>query len=100
MGLTAAEVGRWTPIRVHDGGDEPVIDWCQMAGIDFAEPFLDETVQRAFRHPFRLLFRHESPLGGLEALVAGKRGLPIAGIIVHVSRCGSTLISQALGALP
>ena len=79
MGLTPAEVGRWTPIRVHDDGGEPVVDWCHMAGIDFTEPFLDETVQRALRHPFRLLFRHLTPIGGLEALVAGKPGLPIAG---------------------
>jgi hypothetical protein len=100
MGLTAAEIGRWTPIRVHDADGEPVIDWCQMAGIEFTEPFLDETVQRALRHPFRLLFRHQTPLDGLDALVAGKPGLPIAGIILHVSRCGSTLISQAFGALP
>ena len=66
-----------------------------MSGIDFTDPFLDETVQRALRHPFRMLFRHQTPLRGLDALVAGNPGLPTAGIILHVSRCGSTLISQA-----
>ncbi len=100
MGLTPADVGRWTPIRIHDVDGEPVIDWCHMSGIDFTDPFLDETVQRALRHPFRLLFRHQTPLRRLDALVAGNPGLPTAGIILHVSRCGSTLISQAFGALP
>ena len=78
MGLTAAEVGRWIPIRIHDPDGEPLIDWCHMSGIDFTDPFLDETVQRALRHPFRLLFRHQTPLRGLDALVAGNPGLPIA----------------------
>ena len=100
MGLTAAEVGRWIPIRIHDVDGESFIDWCHMSGIDFTDPFLDETVQRALRHPFRLLFRHQTPLRGLDALVAGNPGLPTAGIVLHVSRCGSTLISQAFGALP
>jgi len=100
MGLTAAEVGRWTPIRIHDADGEPFIDWCHMAGIDFSDPFLDETVQRALRHPFRLLFRHRTPLRELEALIAENPGLPTVGIILHVSRCGSTLLTQALGALP
>ena len=35
-----------------------------MSGIDFTDPFLDETVQRALRHPFRMLFRHQTPLAG------------------------------------
>jgi len=87
-------------MRVYDAGGEPVVDWCHMAGIDFTDPFLDETVQRALRHPFRLLFRHQTPIGALDALLADRPGLPIAGIILHLSRCGSTLLSQAFGALP
>ena len=64
MGLTAAEVGRWTPIRIGDGDASPFVDWCHMAGIDFTEPFLDDGAA-ALRHPFRLLFRHRTPLHGL-----------------------------------
>jgi hypothetical protein len=100
MGLTAPDVGRWTPIRVHDGAGEPLVDWCHTAGIDFTDPFFDETVQRGFRHPFRLLFRHQTPIDHLDALLAATPGLPIAGVILHLSRSGSTLVTQALGALP
>jgi hypothetical protein len=100
MGLTAPEVGRWTPIRVHDTAGESLVDWCHTAGIDFTDPFFDETVQRALRHPFRLLFRHQTPIHHLGPLLAETPGLPIAGIILHLSRSGSTLVTRALGALP
>jgi hypothetical protein len=100
MGLTPPELPRWTPIRVHGEGPEPVADWAHLGGIPFDEPFLDETVQQALRHPFRLLFRHETDLVELEALVAESPGLPVSGFCFHLSRCGSTLVSRSLGALP
>jgi hypothetical protein len=98
--VNATDLAAWTPIRVADHPSGPIVDWCHLAGIGFDDPFLTETVQQALRHPFRLLFRHETPLDAVEALVDERPGLPIAGFVLHLSRCGSTLVTQALGDLP
>jgi gluconate kinase len=96
--LTADQLPSWTPIRVLAGADDLRIDWCHTAGLDFTEPFFDQTVGIALAHPFRLLFRHETTLTEAEGLVADHPGLPIAGFVFHLSRCGSTLVTQMLAA--
>ena len=66
----------------------------------FTEPFFDQTVQRLVRHPFNQLFCRQTPLEALAGLHAREPGLAPTGFIFHMSRCGSTLISQMLAALP
>ena len=41
----------WTPIRVaqHGSTNEPFVDWCLTAGVDFVDPFFDQTVEECFR---------------------------------------------------
>jgi hypothetical protein len=93
------ELRGWTPIRVAGLGTEQVIDWCFTAGIDFVDPFFDQTVEECFRDPFRLLFRHQTPLANLAAVAAASVSVRPSGFILHTSRCGSTLVTQMLGAL-
>ena len=77
-----------------------MVDWCHTEGIAFREPFFAETVDRCLRHPFRLLFRHRTDLATLCRAVDDQPGLPPAGFVFHLSRCGSTLMAQALAAVP
>ena len=86
----------WVPIRVHER-DTPVVEWCWLDGLGFDDPFFVQTVERAFRTPFSLLFHRETPIDDLEALPPG---LEPSGFIFHGSRCGSTLVSQMLAAVP
>ena len=90
----------WTPIRLDWEDGRPTVDWCHTAGLDFTEPFFHETVERCFRHPYRLLFRHRTGMEEVGHLVASKPGLAPAGFVFHMSRCGSTLVSQMLAAVP
>ena len=90
----------WTPIRVSFDGPAPVVDWCHTEGVTFDEPFFAETVDRCLRHPFRLLFRHRTDLDALCRAVDDQPGLPPAGFVFHMSRCGSTLLAQALASVP
>lgn len=76
-----------------------MVDWCHTEGIVFREPFFAETVDRCLRHPFRLLFRHRTDLDALCRAVDDQPGLPPAGFVFHLSRCGSTLMAQALAAV-
>lgn len=50
--------------------------------------------------PFNLLFRHQLPLDSLLEWQARSPGLAPSRFIYHMSRCGSTLVSQMLAALP
>jgi hypothetical protein len=77
-----------------------VVEWCHTAGLAFDDPFFAQTVERALRHPFRLLFTARTALGSIAADAARAPALPIAGVILHLSRCGSTLVAQVLDALP
>jgi hypothetical protein len=63
------------------------------------EPFFESTIQLQMMHPFHALFRREISIEELaadEMLYAG--AVPLRGMIFHMSRCGSTLISQMLAA--
>lgn len=84
----------WTPIRVAVEDGRPVIDWCWTDGITFDDPFFDQSVERCLRDPYRLLFRKRTSIEVLGEWAEASPGLEPAGLILHMSRCGSTLVSQ------
>lgn len=97
MGVTTAPVlSGWTPVRVDWRDGTAVVDWCRTDGVPFTEPFFDQTVETCFRHPFRLLFRQQTSIDDLGTFAATHPGLEPAGFVFHMSRCGSTLVSQML----
>jgi hypothetical protein len=96
--MELADLARWTPVRFDFSGPAPAVDWADLSAERFVEPFFDQTVARWASGPrARPLVRT-----GLEALVAldGEPSLEPAGMIFHLSRCGSTLVSRLLATLP
>lgn len=96
--MELADLARWTPVRFDFSGPAPAVDWADLTAERFVEPFFDQTVARWASSPrARPLVRT-----GLEALVAldSEPSLEPAGMIFHLSRCGSTLTSRLLGTLP
>jgi hypothetical protein len=96
--MKLAELARWTPVRFDFSGPAPAVDWADLSAERFVEPFFDQTVARWASGPrARPLVRT-----GLEALVAldSEPSLEPAGMVFHLSRCGSTLVSRLLGTLP
>lgn len=87
-------------MRLYWQGATPMVDWCYLGDLRFTQPFFGQTIDEALRRPFSLLFRHQTSLDFLEQLNSVQPGLVPAGFIFHMSRCGSTLIAQMLGALP
>jgi hypothetical protein len=85
-------VSGWTPVRVN-GDLEPLIEWRWLGGARFRQPFFIQTVDEALQHPFSLLFPRETPIETLAELDPGPEP---SGLILHVSRCGSTLVTQML----
>jgi len=88
----------WTPVAVRADGETPTVDWADLRGMSFDDPFLEQTVERAMRDPYRLLFQRSTPLGDLRRVPELVESLPPSGFVFHMSRCGSTLAAQMLGA--
>src|SRR5271154_3439020 len=96
--MELADLTRWTPIRFDFSATDPAVDWADLSEERFSEPFFDQTVVQWASGPrSKQLVRT-----GLEVLAAlgGEPSLDPAGMIFHLSRCGSTLVSRLLGALP
>jgi hypothetical protein len=89
----------WIPIRIYRRETSQLVDWCWMGNERFTDPFFDITVTRLFRDPFNLVFRHQTPIEFLDEVAEGDPGIPPAGFIFHMSRCGSTLAAQMFASL-
>ncbi len=89
----------WAPIRVYRRDGQWQADWCFLGAERLTAPFFDQTVELCLRRPFNLAFRRQTPMTLLEELRATDPGIPPTGFIFHMSRCGSTLVSQMLAGL-
>lgn len=87
----------WLPIQVaaDDGGLH--VDWAYFGAGPLREPFFEDSIRRALRTPFARLSRYRMTLADFFA--QAEPGLAPDGLIFHMSRCGSTLVSQMLGAM-
>ena len=90
----------WTPMRIYWQDARPMVDWGYLGERRFTAPFFGQSITPCVRHPADLLFRHQTPLEELGVLVDSQPGVRPTGFIFHMSRCGSTLISQMLAAVP
>ncbi len=75
------------------------VEWVFTDGLPFTEPFFEQTLARLTRtNPANRPDRR--PRGALATLRHTASAVAPAAIVFHVSRCGSTLVSQMLAALP
>ena len=96
--IDVASLSAWTPVHVHTTGRAPVVDWA-LAGERFTAPFFEDDAHRVMQHPFNQVFARSTSLDVVDALRASAPGIAPAGFVFHMSRCGSTLISQMLSRL-
>jgi hypothetical protein len=87
----------WAPVSIEFGKSLPTVSWRDLNKLEFVEPFFLQTVRR---------IREIDPEGevttGIETLLQIDKHIDCVeptGFIFHVSRCGSTLISNAMRAL-
>jgi len=90
----------WLPVRARWQDRELMVDWGYFGPRRLLEPFFDESVLRCLAKPFNRLFRYSTPIDALAGWLRQHPGLPPSGFIFHMSRCGSTLVSQMLAAIP
>jgi len=90
----------WVPARFFWREGKPIVDWCYLGAQRFEAAFFEQTIGKCMNRPFNLLFRHQTPIEVLEQLQQTRPGIAPTGFIFHMSRCGSTLVSQMLKAVP
>jgi hypothetical protein len=87
----------WTPVALNLTTPTPSIDWGDLRGVRFIDPFFQQTVERwAGAAPQPLL---RTGLDGLATLDSAP-SLDPDGLVFHLSRCGSTLVSRLLSTIP
>lgn len=99
--MTAVDpLAGWVPLFLSSRGSQAAVEWGYMGNERYTEPFCQGTLHKLAAKPFNQLFRRQS---GLELLLERAHthpGLPLGGMVFHMSRCGSTLAAQWLAALP
>ncbi|MDB5694678.1 MAG: aspartyl/asparaginyl beta-hydroxylase [Sphingomonas bacterium] len=86
----------WLPIAVSTVGGVAAVRWADFADRRLTEPFFEDSAAKA-RRSCDPCFTALAELGDAAELADT---LQPSGFIFHLSRCGSTLVSQMLAALP
>src|SRR5262249_43584029 len=89
-GPAAAGAPGGLPIALTVREGRAYADWIDIGDRRLIEPFFEDTVYRAMRHPYVCFSRRVAPLEAPPDACAPR------GLIFHLSRCGSTLVAQML----
>lgn len=90
----------WLPTVTFWRGRQLYVQWSFAGTRRLTQPFFEDDVQIGMRKPFNRLIRYTTPIERLREWVRSNPPLQLNGFIFHMSRCGSTLVSQMLAALP
>ncbi len=87
----------WLPIKLIESENEVCFEWLYLSDIPFAEPFFEETIAKCRSHsynskPFKLISTAENLIDWSKELDC----VELKSLVFHVSRCGSTMLSQSL----
>jgi hypothetical protein len=89
----------WLPVRTFWQRGELYLQWSYFGEQQLREPFFEGDVQHSLFKPFNRLFHPSTPITALADWLQVHPGLRPTGFIFHMSRCGSTLVSQMLASL-
>ncbi|MBE9601773.1 hypothetical protein [Pedobacter sp. MC2016-24] len=89
-------LANWIPFRLEKNREGWLLKWLHLGGKRITEPFFDDTINYC-RSIQKRVSRFESCSGPalLEAVTDHVTALHPSAFVFHVSRCGSTLLSQA-----
>jgi hypothetical protein len=87
----------WCPVDAVIAENRPAIEWMDLQGVEFKEPFFEQTLDSVDSERKR-----DRVVTELDSLLQFDKicdGLSPSGFIFHSSRCGSTLVANACRAL-
>ncbi|MDW8852524.1 sulfotransferase family protein [Flavobacterium sp. MMLR14_040] len=90
-------LSNWIPYKLIEKDNEVYFEWIYLGDLKYAEPFFDETISKCRSHVnnsklFKVITTVENLLDWSNELIA----VELKSLIFHVSRCGSTMLSQSL----
>lgn len=94
-------LANWIPVKLVQKDNESYVEWIYLSDLEFLDPFFDETIAKCKSHPynsksFKVLSTIENLINWSEELVS----VELKALVFHVSRCGSTMLSQSLATSP
>lgn len=97
MSSTSLLLKNWIPYKLKTEGEAAYCQWLYLGDKLFAEPFFDQTISKckSLRENSQL-YHSVSAVSALTDWAPYLTTLNPSAIIFHVSRCGSTLLSQLL----
>ncbi|MDQ8012896.1 MAG: sulfotransferase family protein [Flavobacterium nitrogenifigens] len=90
-------ISNWIPIKLIEKENEVYFEWIYFSNIPFADPFFEETIAKCRSHSYNS--KRFKLISTVENLVDWSKELDfveLKGLVFHVSRCGSTMLSQSL----
>ena len=89
----------WLPIRASWHAGELYAHWTYFGARRLRHPFFEGDVMGCLGQPFNRLLRYTTAVESMPAWLDERPHLKPSGFIFHMSRCGSTLVSQMLARL-
>ena len=91
-----APPAQWLPVHLFEDEGGVKVEWHHFGFARLTEPFFEQSWARAAALPAQSLLRMQTPV---DALLEFRSEPAPAGLVLHMSRCGSTLIAQMLAEL-
>lgn len=93
----ATALRNWIPYKFTKDAGQDICRWLYLGNTLFTEPFFDETISTCQKMPENSAWQKAASSVDVLTEWAGQvEAVPPTAIIFHVSRCGSTLVTQLL----
>ena len=89
----------WIPYKLIPGNGQPLCRWLQIKDSPFSDPFFADTISKCMSNGVHH-YHSVSTVNLLPALANDIDPVEPSAFIFHISRCGSTLLSQLLDINP
>jgi len=87
----------WIPAMIRKRGGQALVEWLFTGQEAYSEPFFDETIAHCRKHERNNRIRiPSSTLDFISSAAESTDGISPSAFIFHVSRCGSTMLTQLL----
>ncbi|MFG4003644.1 sulfotransferase family protein [Flavobacterium aquidurense] len=87
----------WIPVKLIEKDNEIYFEWIYLANLKLADPFFDESIAKCKSHAYNS--KQCKVVSTVENLIDWSNELisvELKSLVFHVSRCGSTMLSQSL----
>ncbi|PUU70534.1 sulfotransferase family protein [Flavobacterium sp. WLB] len=90
-------LSNWIPYKLIEKENNIYFEWIYVGDLKYAEPFFEETILKCRKHEynsksFKVISTPENVIEWSEEIDS----VDLKSLVFHVSRCGSTMLSQSL----